>query len=494
MREIEHSRSAANIIGIDLGNTEIVLARFNEAGKPEITNNAEGTPVTPSVIQIDEAGNVIIGLEAKKFLGTATANVFAEFRREMGTEKSWVVGSKIVTPVELSALLLKKVVADYADQFGQPQSIVITWPAYYRNDQREANRIAAARSGLKAVHFISEPAAAALYYSTDIALDGKYLVYDFGGGSLNVTLIEAYGYEITVLHQDAVQQLGEKDFDDALLKVIGVKFRAKTGDKFDAIDCNFGNYALESITESLLTRSSVQIRLLSAKHGPVSIEISRHEFDASISHLIAQAEMACEHVLRCGKEDQAHHVRKSEIKEVFMTGGISRIPAIQASVARLFGKNPKVKNPTLAIAMGAAIYAAFKSSEGTLNTFQARAIAQVDVIDIAPYFYGLIHADWLTGEARNITIIPRGVRIPHARTIKVNADHRGYLPRICLTQSAIEESNADFVTTIWEGELHRFAPYAELDLVFSYDEHGTMCFAVTELATGKCTQVDLRTS
>jgi molecular chaperone DnaK len=494
MHETEPGDRPANVIGIDLGNAEVRLARFNESGKPEITNNAEGWDVTPAVIMIDDDGNVRIGNEAKIFLGTGTANVFAEFRREMGTEKSWVVGSKIVTPVELSALLLKKVVADYADQFGQPQSIVITWPAYYRNEQREATRIAAARSGLKAVHFISEPAAAALYYSTDTALDGKYLVYDFGGGSLKVTLIEAYGYKITVLHQDAVQQLGEKDFDDALLKVIGVKFRAKTGDKFDFFDCNFDKLAIESNKHELTTRSSVQIRLLSAKHGPVSIEISRHEFDASISHLIAQAEMACEHVLRYGKEDQAHHVRKSEIKEVFMTGGISRIPAIQASVARLFGKNPKVKNPTLAIAMGAAIYAAFKSSEGTLNTLQARAIAQVDVIDIAPHFYGLIHADWLTGETRNITIIPRGVRIPHARTIKVNADHRGYLPRICLTQSAIEESDPDFVTTIWEGELHRFAPYAELDLVFSYDEHGTMCFAVTEVATGKCTKVDLRTS
>jgi hypothetical protein len=144
--------------------------------------------------------------------------------------------------------------------------------------------------------------------------------------------------------------------------------------------------------------------------------------------------------------------------------------------------------------MGAAIYAAFKSSEGTLNTFQARAIAQVDVNEIAPHFYGLIHTNWLTGETRNITVIPRGVRIPHARTIKVNADRRGYLPRICLTQSAIEESNADFVTTIWEGELHRCAPNAELDLVFSYDEHGTMCFAVTEVATGKCTKVDLQLS
>jgi molecular chaperone DnaK len=105
----------------------------------------------------------------------------------------------------LSALLLKKVVADYAEQFGQPQSVVITWPANYRNEQREATKDAAARAGLKVEHFIEEPTAAALYYATDTALDGKYLVYDFGGGTFDVTLIDAHGNTITppaVLHPD----------------------------------------------------------------------------------------------------------------------------------------------------------------------------------------------------------------------------------------------------------------------------------------------------
>jgi molecular chaperone DnaK (HSP70) len=164
---------------------------------------------------------------------------------------------------------------------------------------------------------------------------------------------------------------------------------------------------------------------------------------------------------------------------------------MQASVERLFGKKPKVKNPDQAIAMGAAIYAAYKSSEGTLNASQARAVAQVDVSDIAPHFYGLIYTNWLTGESTNVTVIPKGEILPFKRTYKVNADRRGYLPTIYLTQSAIEEADADFVTTIWEGELHRCAPNAEIDLVFSYDELGTMCFSVTEVATGKCTKVDL---
>ena len=175
-----------------------------------------------------------------------------------------------------------------------------------------------------------------------------------------------------------------------------------------------------------------------------------------------------------------------------MAGEIARIPAMQASVERLFGQKPKVKNPAEAGAMGAAIYGAHKASSGTLNALQQRSVEEFEFHAVAPHFFGLIYTNWLTGEARNITVIRKGERIPFKRTYKVNADPRGYLPTICLTQSAIEEDNADFVTTIWAGELHRCAPNAEVDLVFSYDTNGTMGFSVTEVATGKCIMVDLR--
>jgi molecular chaperone DnaK len=135
-----------HIIGIDLGTTTTLVARFNEAGKSEITNNSEGSAITPSVIQLDSSGDVIVGTEAKKFLGTGVTNVIAEFKREMGTDKSWLIDNKNVTPIQLSALLLKKVVADYAEQFGQPDTVVITWPANYRNEQREATKEAAKRA------------------------------------------------------------------------------------------------------------------------------------------------------------------------------------------------------------------------------------------------------------------------------------------------------------------------------------------------------------
>lgn len=485
----------ANIIGIDLGTTTTLVARFNEAGKPEITNNDVGNPITPSVIQIENDIS-IIGAEAKKFLGTGTANVFAEFKRDMGTDKSWSVGSRTVTPVDLSAMLLKKVVQDYADQFGQPQSIVITWPANYRNEQREATKEAALRAGIKVEYYIEEPTAAALYYATDTALDGKYLVYDFGGGTFDVTLIEAHGNNITVLYQDGVQQLGGKDLDNALLKIIGEKFRSKTGDEFDVVDCNFDKLTVESNKHTLSTRPSVAIRIVSGKHGPIAIDVSRDEFEAAISHLVSQAEMACESVLRCGKEDSSEHVKKTEIKEIFMAGGTSRVPAMQASVERLFGKKPKIKNPDQAIAMGAAIYAAHKSSGGALNALQARAVADIDVSLIAPHFFGTTVQKEDGVGVFNDTVLSKGTTLPcreeriyytvSDNQTKVNCD---------VTQSAIEEKDTEFVSKIWEGslELPSGRPAGQpIKVIYAYDINGTMQCSFEDVKTGKLTKVDLR--
>jgi molecular chaperone DnaK (HSP70) len=492
MREIEHSGRPANITGIDLGTTETRVARFAENGHPEITLNSELNDVTASVVQIDDLGKVIVGNEAKKFLFTGTENVFAEFRRDIGTDRSWLAGASVITPVTLTALLLKKVVADYAEQFGQPRSIVITWPANFRNEQREATKTAARLAGLTNPLFIEEPVATAIYYARSQSLQGKYLIYDFGGTSFNVSLIESRDNTISVLNQDGIQQLGEKDLNHVLLRIIGEKFRAKTGHEFDAVDCNFDRLAIESNFSTLRTRPTVQTRLTSGRHGPLSIEVSRSEFESGAAHLIEQAEMACENVLRCGHDDPARHTKKSEIQEIFMTGTATHVPALQASVARLFGKNPLIEHPEQAVALGAAIYAAHKASGGSLNTLQSCAVSDIDVTHVAPHYFGLIYTNWLTGESTNITVIPKGEKLPFRKAFKIKADARGFTPPISLTQSAIEESNPDFVTRIWSGDLQCGAPFAEIELLVYYDEHGMMGCSVTDIASGKCTTVDLQ--
>jgi molecular chaperone DnaK len=457
-----------HIIGIELGTNSTRVARFNDAGRAEIINNSYGSPITPSVIHFETSGEVIVGDEAKKFLGIGIPNVFAEFKREMGTDKSWHLGNQLITPTELTAILLKKVVADYTEQYGEPDTIVITWPANFRNEQREATREAAARAGLKVEYFIEEPTAAALYYATDKPLSGKYLVYDFGGGTFDVTLIEAQGNDITVLYQDGVQQLGGKDLDAALLKIIGDKFRSKTGDEFDAIDCLFSKLDIESAKHTLSTRDKTQIRLVSAKHSLIIIDITRNEFEAGISHLVSQAEMACENVLRCGKDDPSEHVKKNDIKEIFMCGDTSRVPAMQASVERLFGKKPVVKNPDQAVALGAAIYAAVKTPE-------IKYVPNISIVPTAPHYLG---SSVITnhGEVINDIVISKGTMLPCSteRIYCLANDNQNNIT-IDMTQSAIEEHNSEYVSKIYAVSLtlpQGLRAGQPIKVIFGYDING----------------------
>ncbi len=454
MREDVAAGRPANIIGIRLGTTKTMVARLNENGKPEATYNIDGNPITPSVVMFDDKGDVVVGSEAKKFLGTGVSDVFAEFKRELGTGESWSASGRRVTPVELTELLLRKVVGDYAEQYGEPEVIVITWPANFRNEQREATKEAAKRAGLKNVHYLDDPVAAALFYGIDTYLDGKYVVYDFGGGTFDVTLIEAHGNRIEVIYQDGVQQLGGKDLDNALLKIIGEKFREKTGHQFDAVECSFDKLALESNKHILSVRPSVSILLRSVKCGMVRIDVSRLEFESGINHLISQAEMACENVLRRGKDDPSQHIKMSDIKGILMAGDTSCVPAVQESVSQLFGKKPQLKNPIQAIAFGAAIYAAHKASNGTLNVLQARAVADVDIVLVAPHFVGTSVLEDDGSGVFNDTVIAKGTPLPcKVERTYYTRTHNQAVVNVDVTQSAIEERDLNFVTKIWEGSL-----------------------------------------
>ena len=207
--------------------------------------------------------------------------------------------------------------------------------------------------------------------------------------------------------------------------------------------------------------------------------------------------MACENVLRCGKDDPSQHVKKSDIKEIFMAGGTSRVPAMQASVERLFGKKPVVKNPDQAIAMGAAIYAAHKSSGGTLNSLQARAVADIDVSLIAPHFFGTSVLGE-NGVLVNDTVIAKGGKLPcrEERTYQTVSDNQTNV-NCDVTQSAIDEPNIEFVTKIWEGglALPSGRPAGQpIKVTYAYDINGTMQCSFEDVKTGQITKVDLRPS
>ena len=272
--------------------------------------------------------------------------------------------------------------------------------------------MAALAAGLNNVCFVEEPIAAALYYARETSLNGYYLIYDLGGGTFEATLIKVTKGCISVINSAGVQQLGGKDFDNALLKLIAEKFRLKTGEEFDRSECHFTDLDLLSVKHTLSTRPSVLVRLVSCKLGPITLEVSRAEFENSISHFIAQAEMACETAL-CSLRDRIHpKVKTADIKEIFMVGDACRTPAIQESILRIFGKKPVIRNPSQVVAMGAAIFAALKAQPKGMTTLQLNALEKIKTEPIAPYYFGTTIFDQESARLRNHVVISKGVKLP----------------------------------------------------------------------------------
>ena len=495
MQELEPRPHQANIIGIDLGAEFTTVARMTEAGRAEITNNSEGQPQTPSVIQIDESGEVIVGTEAKKLVGQGRENVFAEFKRDMGTDKLWQVGGRQVTPEQLTSILIKRVVQDYTEQFGEPSTIAITWPANFREEQREATKSAARRAGLRNVFFIEEPTAMALFYANQTPLYGKYLVFDLGQRSLEVTLLEAAGVDIAIIYQGGIQHLGVKDIDRALLEIIKVKLEVVCGEYPDLSEYSFSQSDLEEIRSTLSSGTTMDVKLVSNKHGPVIFKLTRVEFTASIQRLVEQAEMACDYALRCGQEREAGIVKKPDIKGVFMTGHGSNVPAFQALMKKMFGMNPQLKELEHSKALGAAIYAALKTDSGSLTPLQRTSCRHDSgITDVSPHFLGVAYVDWLTNQWLNHTVIHKDEKLPVSRTYRVKTNTLGHLQPFKLTESAAEETNPDFTKTLWGGAHTLFDPLSEIDLTFGYDANGIANASMTEVATGQRTQIDLHSS
>jgi len=464
-----------NILGISLGTSNAIATRLNEAGQVQISTDSEGYPMTPAVVRIENSGRIIIGSEAKKSFGSGPQNNFGEFKRQMGCHFEYKAGVKRISPNELTGLVLKKVVEDYAKQYGQPDIISITFPGNFRTEQRHATIVAAQRAGLKNVRFIEENAAVALYLATTQSLDGKYLICNFGAGTFDVTLIEAHGREVKILYQDGVQQLGGMDFDNVLLKIIGDKFRTKIGDEFDALDCNFDKAATESAKHTLSQRDQTKLHIVSDKHGPVSIDLTRSEFEAAAAHLVEQAEMACENVLRYGKDNPVEFVRKGDLRTVFLTGGAFRTPFVQSRVSALFGQKAMLTDPHFTAAYGAALHAAINISNAERTPAQAKAVDGLSISLITPHFLGTsVYSSDRVGVI-NDTVIAKGQPLPCLVTRTYYAVHENQRAiRYDLTESAIEENDHDFVTTIYEGECQLPPRFSNkpLTYIYAYDING----------------------
>ena len=446
----------ANIIGIDLGTTFSAVARLDENGKPAIVANDEGGNITPSVVEFTSKDSYQVGKEAKKMLGVSKNIVPGgpndEAKRHMGdSEKVYEIFGEKHTPVTISALILKKLKEDVEAVHGPIDSAIVTVPANFANEAREGTKEAAQLAGLNVELIINEPTAAALAYSflSSDELNGTFVIYDLGGGTFDCSIARVRNQDIEILTSEGVRVLGGKDFDNALLEIVKEKFHNETGNDLNLRSFNINK--AEEVKITLSKREKTMISITSAE-GVADIEVTREEFEEAISTLVAQAEAAVEAALSRLK------LKPNQITDVILVGGSTRIPCIQKSVSKIFGKDPKLYgNPDEMVALGAAIYSAYKSEPSQLSVLQRKAISNISLQEVTNHCFGIVaEVEKASGEKgpENTIVIPRDEKIPCSVTASyfTAVDDQTDV-RLQVTQSATEERDVNFVRVIWDGNL-----------------------------------------
>ena len=347
----------SRVIGIDLGTTNSCVSVI-EGDAPVIITNTEGYRTTPSVVTFHRDGSADVGNAAKRQATLHPDRTSISIKRKMGTDYRMKTGSHSYSPQEISAYILRKLKKDAEVYLGAPVTdAVITVPAYFNDSQRQATKDAGRIAGLNVLRIINEPTAAALAYGLDNAEPQKILVYDLGGGTFDVSLIEIGDGLIEVIATSGDNHLGGDDFDERIAERIANEIKVKTGvtiKKGEAVMYRIKEEA-ERVKKELSSSESALVNLpfiVKGKDGPVSFEMTftREEFERLTGDLIEKTRIPVENALRDA------NVPKSEISKVLLVGGSTRIPAVQDMITRVMGMEPSRNlNPDECVALGAAI-------------------------------------------------------------------------------------------------------------------------------------------
>ncbi len=355
----------AKTIGIDLGTTNSCVAVI-EGGEPVVIANAEGARTTPSVVAFSKTGERMVGQVAKRQAITNPDRTISSIKREMGTDHKVTVDGKSYTPQEISAMILQKLKGDAEAYLGESvTSAVITVPAYFTDAQRQATKDAGKIAGLDVKRIINEPTAAALSYGIDKEDDQKIMVYDLGGGTFDVSIIEMGDGVQEVLATAGNNRLGGDDFDKRVMDWIVNSFKVS-----DGIDLSGDKMAMQRIKEAAekakielsgMTSASINLPFITADAtGPkhLDLTLSRAKFNELTADLVEKTMGPVRQAL----SDSGLSI--NEINKVLMVGGSSRIPAVQEAVKKLIGKEPfKGINPDECVAIGAALQAGVLGGE-----------------------------------------------------------------------------------------------------------------------------------
>ena len=347
----------SKVIGIDLGTTNSCVAVM-EGGEAVVIPNAEGNRTTPSVVAFSKTGERMVGQVAKRQAITNPERTISSIKREMGTDHRVTIDGKSYTPQEISAMILQKLKSDAEAYLGQTVSeAVITVPAYFTDSQRQATKDAGKIAGLDVKRIINEPTAAALAYGVDKEQAQKIMVYDLGGGTFDVSILEIDDGVIEVLATAGNNRLGGDDFDQCIMKYLVSEFK-----KSDGIDLSGDKVAMQRLKEAAekakielsgVTTSNINLPYITADAtGPkhLDVTLTRAKFNELTGHLV-EATMG---PVRQAMSDAG--LKPSDLAKVLMVGGSSRIPAVQELVSQITGTTPfKGINPDECVAMGACL-------------------------------------------------------------------------------------------------------------------------------------------
>lgn len=346
---------AKYVYGIDLGTTYSCIAYVDETGRATVINNAEGTNTTPSVVNFASPNQVVVGQVAKENAVIDPNNTVTHVKTLMGrTDFAINYNGDDKSPEEVSAYILRKVAEDAAKQIDREvRDVVITCPAYFGTAERTATKNAGLIAGLNVLEIISEPTAAALYYGCAKEQEEKtILVFDLGGGTFDVTIMNISEDKIEILSSDGNHELGGKDWDEALMRYLAAEFISQTGfeGEFDEYAQQDMRLKAERAKQQLSSREEVPV-MLDAGGLRAKVNITRATFDDITSALIAET---------LNKTDAAIAVARDkgfEVDEILLVGGSTRMPQVTRALVESYGIEPKILEPDEAVAKGAAIHA-----------------------------------------------------------------------------------------------------------------------------------------
>lgn len=463
------------IVGIDLGTTNSLVAVWRE-GAPQLVANALGSFLTPSVVGLDDSGQVLVGQVARERLQTHPHLTTALFKRYMGSAHEVRLGQRTFRPEELSALVLKSLKADVERAFGEPVTeAVISVPAYFSDAQRKATRVAGELAGLKVDKLINEPTAAALAYGVHQKEETTFLVFDLGGGTFDVSILERFDGVMEVRASSGDNFLGGEDLDDALVQ----SFLERQGEGIPDTSQPLLRHRLRREAQRVrhaLGHESSAIFSLRANDCEWSEVFTQDQLRQVLEPLLERLRGPIERALRDAR------IRLADLDEVLLVGGTTRMPLVRKLVAGLFGRFPSMHlNPDEIIAQGAAIQAALKARDAALE--------EVVLTDVCPYSMG-IETTQKVGERYDsgfyLPIIERNCVVPVSRVEQVQTLHDGQkevLVRVFQGESRLVKDN------IFLGELSvavppRKAGEVSLDIRFTYDNNGLLEADVSIPLTG----------